>query len=90
MSPSRVALTTFISSPLQTSVVLGQYETEGIFRAHLAKYGIHVELGTEPTSLEQDASGVNVTMKKVTADEAVTTETARFPYVIGADGAKGV
>ncbi|PIL27606.1 hypothetical protein GSI_10758 [Ganoderma sinense ZZ0214-1] len=65
---------------------VSQYITEGVFRDHLAKSGVHIELGTEPVSLEQDADGVTVVVKKA-ASEA--TETIRAPYVIGADGAKG-
>ncbi len=68
---------------------MSQYITEGIFRDHLAKSGVHVELGTDPVSLEQDADGVTVVVKKVTSDGSEATETIRAAYVIGADGAKG-
>ncbi|RDX54609.1 monooxygenase [Lentinus brumalis] len=71
--------------PEETTTV-SQYINEGIFRDHLSKYGVHVELGTEPASIEQDASGVTVSLKHAGVDEA---ETARFVYVIGADGARG-
>ncbi len=65
---------------------MSQYVNEGIFRDRLSKHGVHVELGTEPASVEQDATGVTVYLKHAGVDEA---ETARFSYVIGADGARG-
>ncbi|RPD65609.1 hypothetical protein L226DRAFT_530852 [Lentinus tigrinus ALCF2SS1-7] len=65
---------------------LSQYLNEGIFRDHLSKYGIHVELGTEPVAIEQDVTGVTVSLKHAGVDEV---EKARFSYVIGADGARG-
>ncbi|TBU59346.1 FAD binding domain-containing protein [Dichomitus squalens] len=68
---------------------MSQYKTEGIFRDHLAKRGVHVELGTEPISMEQDVDGVTVTVKKVASDGSETTETIRAAYVVGADGARG-
>ncbi|KAI1798121.1 FAD binding domain-containing protein [Ganoderma leucocontextum] len=68
---------------------MSQYVTEGIFRDHLSKSGVHVELGTEPVSLEQDSDGVTVVVKKVVSDGSEATETIRAPYVVGADGAKG-
>ena len=69
---------------------MSQYITEDIFRAHLAKRGVRVELGTEPTYLEQDTDGVNVTVKKVDISNGTeTTESIRAAYAIGADGARG-
>ncbi|KAI0765037.1 FAD binding domain-containing protein [Fomes fomentarius] len=73
----------------QDLLIISQYLTEGIFRDHLAKHGVHVELATEPVALEQDADGVTVTLKKVDANGEEKTEDARFSYVIGADGARG-
>lgn len=70
-------------------LAVAQYRTEGIFRDHLAKFGIHVELATEPVAQEQDAEGVTVTLKKVDANGEEKTEVARFAYVIGADGGRG-
>ncbi|KAL7284261.1 hypothetical protein ACG7TL_001543 [Trametes sanguinea] len=67
-------------------VALGQYRLEGIFREHLAKHGVQVELATELTHLEQDADGVIATLKKNDTD----VEEARVAYVIGADGGRGV
>ncbi|KAM5533896.1 hypothetical protein V8D89_012436 [Ganoderma adspersum] len=71
---------------LQSAQTMSQYIIEGIFRDHLAKSGVHIELGTEPVSLEQDSDGVTVVVKKAGSE---ATEIIRTPYVIGADGAKG-
>ncbi|RPD78983.1 hypothetical protein L226DRAFT_501441 [Lentinus tigrinus ALCF2SS1-7] len=67
-------------------LMLSQYLTEGIFRDHLAKYGVHVELETEPVSFEQDDTGVNVTLQHAGSERV---ETVRYAYVIGSDGARG-
>ncbi|RDX51467.1 hypothetical protein OH76DRAFT_1346666 [Lentinus brumalis] len=67
-------------------LVLSQYLTEGIFRDHLLKYGVQVELGTEPVSIAQDETGVSVSLRHVGVQEV---ETVRYAYVIGADGARG-
>ena len=66
--------------------MLSQYVTEGIFREHLAQYGVHVELDTEAVALEQNDGGVSVTLKHADSEKV---ETARFAYVVGADGARG-
>ncbi|KAI0742772.1 FAD binding domain-containing protein [Daedaleopsis nitida] len=75
--------------PEPNTFIVSQYLTERVFRDHLSKYGVHVELGTEPTAIEQDDDGVSVTLKCVNADGSEKVETARFAYAIGADGAKG-
>ena len=54
--------------------MLSQYVTEGIFREHLARYGVRVELDTEAVSLEQDDTGVSVTLKHADSEKV---ETAR-------------
>ena len=46
-------------------MMISQFKTEGVLRDHVAKHGVHVETSTEPTAIEQDADGVNVTLKKV-------------------------
>ncbi|KAI0777582.1 FAD binding domain-containing protein [Trametes elegans] len=71
-------------------LAIGQYLIEGIFRKHLATHGVQVELSTELVSLEQDPTGVTATVKTHGSDGADRTETIRAPYVIGADGARGV
>ena len=70
-------------------MTLGQDANEGVCREHLARCGVHVELGTEPISLEQDADGVNVVLKKTTSAGSEINETLRAEYVVGADGARG-
>ena len=69
--------------------MLSQYYTEGIFREQLAKYGIHVELSTEVTSLVQDEEGVTAILK-VSKNGAEEIENIRAAYVVGADGARGM
>ena len=65
---------------------MSQYLTERIFREHLAKFGVKVELGTESVSIEQDETGVSLSLKGAGSDEV---ETVRCAYVVGADGARG-
>lgn len=67
---------------MQDKLLITQYLTEGIFRDHLAKHGVHVELATELVALGQDADGVTVTLKKVDANGEEKTEVAQFSYVI--------
>ena len=70
-------------------MIVGQYYTEGVFREHLARHNIRVELCTEPVSIRQDKEGVTATLKKADGDGIEQTETIRVAYVIGADGARG-
>ncbi|RDX54604.1 hypothetical protein OH76DRAFT_1397960 [Lentinus brumalis] len=70
----------------EDSLLLSQYLTEGIFRDHLMKHGVQVELGTEPVSMSQDETGVTVSLRHVGVQEV---ETVRCAYVLGADGARG-
>ena len=71
-------------------MTLGQDANEGVCREHLARCGVHVELGTGLAALQQDADGVNITVKKVDEAGLETIETIRADYVVGADGGKGV
>ncbi len=59
-----------------------QYATEAVLTDHLARHGVAVERGVALTALSQDADGVTVTL-----DTPAGSETARFPWVIGCDGA---
>ncbi|KAH9916722.1 FAD binding domain-containing protein [Epithele typhae] len=73
------------------NIMIDQYLTEGIMRKHLnERFGVQVELGTEPISIEQDDNRVSLTLKKTAQDAKGTTETVKAQFVIGADGAKGV
>ncbi|OSD07919.1 hypothetical protein PYCCODRAFT_1463192 [Trametes coccinea BRFM310] len=67
-------------------IVLGQYRLEGIFRDHLAKHGVQIEVATELMHFDQDDDGVTATLRK----NGEELEEARVAYVIGADGARGV
>lgn len=69
--------------------MIGQFVLEGIFRDHLAKHGVQVELATELMSFEQDAEGVTAVLKRTASTAHESTETFRASYIIGADGAKG-
>ncbi|KAI0360777.1 monooxygenase [Trametes cingulata] len=73
----------------ESGVAIAQFLLEGIFRDHLAKYGVHPELATELVALEQDAEGVTATLKKHAGTPNETMETVRAAYLIGADGARG-
>ena len=75
---------------LQNFMTIGQYHTEGVFRKHLAKYDIHVELRTELASVVQDDEGVTATLKNSDENGSEQVETIRVAYVIGADGARGM
>ena len=68
---------------------MDQYLLEGVLRKHLERHGVHVELATEPTFLEEVADGVNIVLKKTKRDGETTSEILHASYVIGADGAKG-
>ncbi|KAI0711179.1 FAD binding domain-containing protein [Cerioporus squamosus] len=70
----------------EDSLLLSQYLTEGVLRDHLLKYGVRVELGTEPVSMEQNDTGVSLSLKHAGVEEI---ETVRCAYVIGCDGARG-
>ncbi|KAI0711180.1 FAD binding domain-containing protein [Cerioporus squamosus] len=70
----------------EDSLLLSQYLMEEIFRDHLSKYGVQVELGTEPVSMEQDDTGVSLSLRHAGVEEV---ETVRCAYVISADGARG-
>src|SRR5215469_11623047 len=62
---------------------LPQYETERLLARHLGRFGIDVERGTALSGLTPEEDGVAVRLTR--GDGA--SETARFRYVIGCDGA---
>ena len=66
------------SRPYPTTWFLGQSQLEAILRARLAEYGVHVELGSQLTGLEQDEEGVTARLS--------AGRTGRFDYLVGADG----
>ncbi|WNI15386.1 FAD-dependent monooxygenase [Actinacidiphila sp. ITFR-21] len=64
--------------PYPNPWTLGQSQLEGILRSRLAELGTRVELATELVGLEQDKHAVTARFQ--------TGETARFDYLVGADG----
>lgn len=73
-----------------TPTILNQDVHEGIIREHLKEMGCLVELETELINLEQDDEGVDATLLCPQTENGTRSETtARFSYVVGADGARG-
>ncbi|KZV68148.1 monooxygenase [Peniophora sp. CONT] len=70
--------------PFPLPILLGQDASCAILRDHLKKTGVDVELSTELVDLEQDDSGVDVTLVRGGEEEKL-----RVKYLIGAVGAKG-
>ena len=68
---------------------MGQCVTESVFRKHLGRFGVEVELGTELTALEQDSEGVTATLRITRTGGEEAVEILRAAYVIGADGGRG-
>lgn len=66
--------------------MIGQWLHQQILRQHMAKLGCHVELGCMLQAIEQNDEGVVAHLLK-TKDGEHLEETARFAYVVGADGA---
>ncbi|NEA18514.1 FAD-dependent monooxygenase [Streptomyces halstedii] len=64
--------------PYPNPWTLGQAQLEDILRSRLAELGARVELATELVSLEQDEHAVTACFG--------AGETARFDYLVGADG----
>ncbi|NED34691.1 3-(3-hydroxyphenyl)propionate hydroxylase [Streptomyces sp. SID8499] len=64
--------------PYPNAWVLGQSQLEGILRARLAEFGVQVEPGVALVGLEQDDEQVTARLS--------TGESARFDYLVGADG----
>ena len=56
-------------------------------RAHLARYGVSVELSTEIVGLKQFDDHVEATIKK-TVDGKEVIETSSYRWLVGADGGK--
>lgn len=69
-------------------LLLGQHHSEEIFRSHIEKYGVHVELNTELVGFSQDENGVTTQVVRRSGGSEVH-EIIRTPFMIGADGARG-
>ncbi|KAL0577856.1 hypothetical protein V5O48_004128 [Marasmius crinis-equi] len=73
--------------PIVNPTVLGQQPHEAILRSVIeSDYGVTVEVGTALVSLEQHPDSVTVVLDHHDGEQ----ETAKFDWVIGADGARGV
>lgn len=68
-------------------IVIGQPRGEAILRAHLRKYGVEVELGTELVGFEQDDTGVTAHIVK-RDDTCEASKAVSVSYLVGADSAK--
>ncbi|MER2508654.1 MAG: FAD-dependent monooxygenase [Amaricoccus sp.] len=79
--PARDVAVNFSDLPY-SALGVPQYATEAVLGDHLARHGVLVERGVALTGLDQDADGVNVTL-----DTPAGPETARYPWVVGCDGA---
>ncbi|ESK88847.1 putative monooxygenase [Moniliophthora roreri MCA 2997] len=78
--------------PLINPLMLGQDRHEALLRKHIEKdYNVHVELGTELSTFSQTADYVEAKLIKRGADgEEISSETAKFEFMAGTDGARSV
>jgi 2-polyprenyl-6-methoxyphenol hydroxylase-like FAD-dependent oxidoreductase len=72
-------------APFRYPLLLPQPETERLLTAHLTQFGVAVERGVELTTFADGADGVAVTLATPGG-----TETARYRYLVGCDGAHSV
>ncbi|KZT05391.1 monooxygenase [Laetiporus sulphureus 93-53] len=75
--------------PFTNISMLAQEHTETILRAHLARHGCEVELGTELQGFEQNRDHVLAHVKKNVGVHK-DMENIACRWLIGADGAKGI
>lgn len=73
-----------VDSPVPFSVTTAQTETERILTERLSGLGVAVERGLEALSFEQDASGVDYTVRHLDGSE----ELGRCEWIVGTDGAR--
>ena len=67
--------------------MIGQARNEAILRAHLMKYGVQVELGSELVEFEQSATSVIAHVLKRNGVSDIT-EIISASYLVGADSAR--
>ncbi|MFJ8505097.1 FAD-dependent monooxygenase [Streptomyces avermitilis] len=63
-------------------LVTPQYNTERLFLARALEHGVNIMRAHEVTGVQQDPTGVHVTVKT----PAGTEQSLRADYVVGADG----
>ncbi|KAH7878759.1 FAD binding domain-containing protein [Lentinula edodes] len=79
-----------VDKPYLSTRIIAQVDHEAIFRACLLRdYGCQVEFGTELISYEQGSDTVEATLLK-SLTHKTETETTKFDWLIGADGAHSV
>jgi 2-polyprenyl-6-methoxyphenol hydroxylase-like FAD-dependent oxidoreductase len=71
-----------LDTPYRFSISIQQRITERLLTEHLEQQGGRVERGVELVALRQDAEAVTAVLRRDGQEE-----TARFRYVVGADGA---
>jgi len=69
-----------------TPLFISQHETESFLDKELERYGKTAELGVRALKMEQDETGVTVTLKEKDGSE----EQQRCKYVVGCDGSHSV
>ena len=70
---------------------LGQQNLENIIQTEMKKYNTSVELGVELVSFEQFDDRVEVKIRKQNIENSeFEEESSTYPWVVGADGARGV
>lgn len=78
------------SRPFLQCKALSQSLSQDILRAHLARFGTEVEMGTELHDFEQCDDHVVARIVKKSADGKESTESYSASYLVGTDGAKGI
>ncbi|KAF8321576.1 hypothetical protein DL93DRAFT_1424691 [Clavulina sp. PMI_390] len=77
--------------PHPNAVLSPQAATGAVLRAHLAEhYNVNVELGVEVVNFTQDDECVTAELLKTTSDGKQESENAKFKYLVGMDGGRGV
>lgn len=79
------SLTDFCSKP--NPKVIGQSHLEELIRIHLARLGVHVELGKELVEFKQDESGIVATTLN-RGVEGEHKETIVADYIVSAEGGR--
>lgn len=70
--------------------LLGQERLAQIIRENLKRYGVEVEFSSELVGLEQFEDRVCARVRKPGTDSEGYVEVVEAPFVVGADGGKGM